>query len=297
MNQKALYLGLSLLLCGMLGSFCTQRETPAANKSLQETLPEIVANVNGEAITRQQVVERFQQSQRMMGHQGHTAQGAQAGQAPQAENKPDAAGATAAAHQAHQMAQSKPSASANRGAEANGAAQPLDPIEERTLLRHIINSTALERLKLQEAQRLGLSVTMPAIDEQVSLIEQQSEQQMGGREGFEQELQRGHTTLTEWRKELRQQLLIQQLEERRRKILPVGDEEIQQYWERNRKTLSSLWHTDQLDQARDRVKELIQQERWVRAKSEWEQELVKGARIWVDRRVHTLLAVPSDHAH
>jgi len=280
MNQKALYLGLSLLLCGMLGSSCAQRETPAANKSLQETLPEIVANVNGEAITRQQVIERFQQSQRMMGHQGHTAQAAQAGQAPQAENKPD----------------QKPS-SANRGAEANGAAQPLDPIEERTLLRHIINSTALERLKLQEAQRLGLSVTMPAIDEQVSLIEQQSEQQMGGREGFEQELQRGHTTLTEWRKELRQQLLIQQLEERRRKILPVGDEEIQQYWERNRKTLSSLWHTDQLDQARDRVKELIQQERWVRAKSEWEQELVKGARIWVDRRVHTLLAVPSDHAH
>ena len=280
MNQKALYLGISLLLCGMLGSSCAQGETPAANKSLQETLPEIVANVNGEAITRQQVIERFQQSQRMMGHQGHTAQAAQAGQAPQAENKPD----------------QKPS-SANRGAEANGAAQPLDPIEERTLLRHIINSTALERLKLQEAQRLGLSVTMPAIDEQVSLIEQQSEQQMGGREGFEQELQRGHTTLTEWRKELRQQLLIQQLEASRRKILPVGDEEIQQYWERNRKTLSSLWHTDQLDQARDRVKELIQQERWVRAKSEWEQELVKGARIWVDRRVHTLLAVPSDHAH
>src|SRR5437667_1653063 len=280
MNQKALCLGLSLLLCGMLGGSCVQGETPAANKSLQETLPEIVANVNGEAITRQQVIERFQQSQRMMGHQGHTAQAAQAGQAPQAENKPD----------------QKPS-SANRGAEANGAAQPLDPIEERTLLRHIINSTALERLKLQEAQRLGLSVTMPAIDEQVSPIEQQSEQQMGGREGFEQELQRGHTTLTEWRKELRQQLLIQQLEERRRKIWPVGDEEIQQYWERNRKTLSSLWHTDQLDQARSRVKELIQQERWVRAKSEWDQELVKGGWIWVDRRVHTLLAVPSDHAH
>src|SRR2546425_11753554 len=99
MNQKALYLGLSLLLCGMLGSSCAQRETPAASKSLLETLPEIVANVNGEAITRQQVVERFQQSQRMMGHQGHTAQTAQAGQASPAENKPDAAGASAATRQ------------------------------------------------------------------------------------------------------------------------------------------------------------------------------------------------------
>src|SRR5438128_11540999 len=281
MNQKALYRGISLLLCGMLGSSCAQRETPAANKSLQETLPEIVANVNGEAITRQQVIERFQQSQRMMGHQGHTAQAAQAGQAPQAENKPD----------------QKPS-SANRGAEANGAAQPLDPIEERTLLRHIINSTALERLKLQEAQRLGLSVTMPAIDEQVSLIEQQSEQQMGGREGFEQELQRGHTTLTEWRKELRQQLLIQQLEERRRKILPVGDEEINLYWEKNRKKLSSFWHTDKLDQARDRVRELIQQEHWVTARADWELALVKGAKIWVDRDIRQLfVTVPVDHTH
>src|SRR3989441_3324083 len=126
MNQKALYLGLSLLLCGMLGSSCAQRETPAANKSLQETLPEIVANVNGEAITRQQVIERFQQSQRMMGHQGHTAQAAQAGQAPQAENKP------------HQK-----TSSSHRGAEGKGAAQTRDPIQKRTLPPPIIHSTAL----------------------------------------------------------------------------------------------------------------------------------------------------------
>src|SRR5207237_7851917 len=126
-----------------------------------------------------------------------TAQAAPATQALQAQNKPDAAGATAAAHQAHQMAQSQPSSSPNQATEANSAGQPLDPIEERGLLRHIVNSTALERLKLQEAQRMGLSVTMPVIDEQVKLFEQRSEQQMGGREGFEKELRRGHTTLTE----------------------------------------------------------------------------------------------------
>src|SRR5438445_10811270 len=129
MNKKNLYLGLSLLLCAMLGGSCAQRETPPAPKNLVETLPEIIANVNGEVITRQQVIERFQQAKNMMGHQEHTAQGAQAA------NKPGAAGATAAAHQAHQMAQSQPSS------------QPLDPLEERTLLRHIINATALERLK------------------------------------------------------------------------------------------------------------------------------------------------------
>src|SRR2546425_11351853 len=104
MNKKNLYLGLSLLLCGMLGSSCAQRETPAANKSLLETLPEIVANVNGEAITRQQVVERFQQSQRMMGHQGHTAQAAQAGHDSPAENKTDAAGENAGVPQGHPVA-------------------------------------------------------------------------------------------------------------------------------------------------------------------------------------------------
>src|SRR3989442_13012141 len=124
MNQKALLLGLSLAPCGMLGSSCAQRETPPANKGLLDTLPEIVANVNGEAITRQQVIERFQQSQRMMGHQGHTAQAAQAGQAPQAKNKPG-----------------QKTSSPHRGAEANGAAQPLDPIQERNLLRPITKRT------------------------------------------------------------------------------------------------------------------------------------------------------------
>src|SRR3989442_13169448 len=114
MSQRALYLGLSLLLCGMLGSSCAQRETPAASKSLLETLPEIVANVNGEAITRQQVVERFQQSQRMMGHQGHTAQGAQAGEAPQAEKKPEPAGAARAADPAPQKGQHPPPHLAHR---------------------------------------------------------------------------------------------------------------------------------------------------------------------------------------
>jgi len=109
---------------------------------------------------------------------------------------------------------------------------------------------------------------------------------------------RSHTTLTEWRKELRQQLLIQQLEASRRKILPVGDEEIIQYWEKNQKKFSLLWHTDKLDQARDRVRELIQQERWVSAKGQWEQSLVKGAKIWVDRDLRQLfLTVPVDHTH
>ncbi len=292
MNKKNLYLGVSLLLCGMLGSSCAQPETPPAPRSLLETIPEIVANVNGEVITRQQVIERFQQAQKMMGHQEHAAQAAQA------KNKPDAAGTTAATHQSHQMGQNQPSSSASQGAEANGATQPLDPVEERTLLRHIINTTALERLKLQEAQRLGLNVTMPAIDEQVRLMEQQSEQQMGGREGFERELRRGHTTLTEWRTELRQQFLIQQLEASRRKILPVGDEEINQYWEKNQKKLSSFWHTDKLDQARDRVRELIQQERWVSARADWELGLVKGAKIWVDRDIrHLFLTAPVDHTH
>src|SRR5437764_3015478 len=106
MNQRVLYWGFSLLFCGMLGSSCAQRETPATNKSLLETLPETVAKVNGEVITRQQVIERFQQAQNMMGHQEH------ATRAAQAENKPDAADATMAAHQAHQMAQNQSSSSA-----------------------------------------------------------------------------------------------------------------------------------------------------------------------------------------
>ena len=53
-----------------------------------------------------------------------------------------------------------------------------------------------------------------------------------------------------------------------------------------------------LDQARDRVRELIQQERWVTARADWELALVKGAKIWVDRDIRQLfVTVPVDHTH
>src|SRR5207245_9828253 len=103
MNKMNVYLGLSLLLCGVLSSSCAQRETPPAPRSLLETLPEIIATVKGEVITRQQVIERFQEAQNMMGHQEH------APQAAHGDTNPDAAGASAATHQTPPMAVNRPS--------------------------------------------------------------------------------------------------------------------------------------------------------------------------------------------
>lgn len=162
------------------------------------------------------------------------------------------------------------------------------------MLRAVIDTITLERLKRQEAERLGLSVPTEAVEEQARLIEQR----MGSPEVVRRELQQAHTTMEEWRTELRRQLLYQQLEVSRRAALPVSDQDIERYWERNRTKLAPAWGTERLDRVRDRIRMLIQQERWTTAKREWEQELFKGSQIWVDQTLRRQLVVKAGaHSH
>jgi hypothetical protein len=301
MNASLLPIPASLLLVGLMTISCAQSESPAPTKKLLEALPETIARVNADVVTRQQVVDRFQQAQSMMAHQQHSSQGTQSAKATQDSNGAQGSGpvvavATPPAHQAHQGMEGQAN-SANQAGAAAVTAPALDQDEARKLLRSLINAITMERLKLQEAERLGLSVPPSAIEEQVKLVEQR----MGSRDTFDQELRRAHTTLDQWRTEYRQQLLLQQLEVRRRAALPVGNEEIQRYWERNGKVLSAAWHTDKPGPVQEQIRSLIQQEQWMAtAKVQWERNLLKGARVSVNRRVYELLAVPSEpseHAH
>jgi len=146
---------------------------------------------------------------------------------------------------------------------------------------------------MQEVERLGLSVSPALLEANIKSIEQQA----GSKESLEEQLRQGHATVDQWRTQLRQALLFQQLAEQRRKAVPVSDDEIRQYWEQNRETLSKLWKTKRVDEARDRIRDLIQQARWPKTESEWQFELVRNAKIWVDPAVRQQLTNPADHTH
>jgi len=298
MNASLLPIRASLLLAGLMTISCGQSDSSATTKTLIEALPEMVVRINGDVITRQQVVERFQQYQSMATHQQRTPPGSQSANADHGSNgaqgtsDPVAAAPAPPAHQTRQGPQDQ-SNSAKKGSAAAFTSAGLDHDEERKLLRYLINLITMERLKLKEAERVGLSVPPSAIDEQVKLVEQR----MGSPDAFDKELRRVHTTLDQWRTEYRQRLLLQQLEARRRAALLISNEEIQRYAERNGKALSAAWHMDELGPMHEQIRSLIQQEHWMTAKAEWERDLLKGAHISVNRRVYELLGVPRVPAH
>ena len=271
---------LSMLLLATVLTSCAKPEQKPTAK-LSDTLPDIVVTVNGVRIERATVLERLAQAQSMTAHQQHMAQMDQ---------------------MAAQGAEPKAGQPQNTGASTSTGAAPTvhDPAHvqsdadlERTLVRAVINQLVMEQLKMQEVERLGLSVSPSLLEANIKNIEQQA----GSKESLEEQLRQGHATVDQWRTQLRQALLFQQLAEQRRKAVPVSDDEIRQYWEQNRETLSKLWKTNRVDEARDRIRDLIQQARWPKTESEWQFELVRNAKIWVDPAVRQQLATPADHTH
>lgn len=261
----------SLMLIVTSLSACTERKEGRPTK-LIDTFPDIVSSVNGVNITRTTIAERFDQAMSMMAHTQHMER--MPPPTPSSGNEP---AATSTPPPTSDLTHS----------------QHTDNIDETTVLRTIINQLVLEQLKLQEVQRLGLTVSPEVLEENVQAIEKQ----VGSREILEEQLRQGHATVEQWRTQLRQALLFQQLSEHRRKALPVSNEDVRQYWADNRNTLSKLWKTDRLNLVQDRIRGLIQEARWPEAETRWQNELVKKATIWVDPTVRRHFASPADHTH
>jgi hypothetical protein len=158
---------------------------------------------------------------------------------------------------------------------------PLTAEKEEALLGSILRQLIVEALKGQEAARLGLTVSPELLDASVSRIERQA----GSRHALEEQLERGHTTVEQWYAQLRQALLFQALAARHRAELPISDEKVRRYWEENRHALSSQWHTDQLADVQERIRDLLRQSRWPAAQEAWERELMHKATVWIDPMV------------
>ena len=267
---------LSVLLLVTAVSSCAKPEQKPTAK-VTDTLPDIVVTVNGVRIERATVLERLAQAQSMAAHQQHMAQmdqaTAQSGEQQAAQSQNAGASTSAIVHDP---------AHAQRDADA-----------EKALVRSVINQLVMEQLKMQEVARLGLTVSPALLEANIKGIEQQA----GSKESLEEQLRQGHATLDQWRSQLRQALLLQQLADQRRKAVPVADAEIRQYWEQNREALAKIWKTNRLEDSRERIRDLIQQARWPKTESEWHFELVRNAKIWVDPAVRQQLATPADHSH
>lgn len=278
-------LSLVLLLLAMPG--CSRPE-PGKPRTLVDSLPVMVVNVDGVMITRDEVASRLEQYRTILAHSQHNTQ------AMASSGRASASAVAADPHAMHQAVQGPniPKEAPSVSAQEGGASNP-DPLEERVLLRTIINQLVLEHLKREEAQRLGLSISPVVLQEQVA----QAERHFGSPAAFEEALRKGHISREQWKNEVQKALLFQQLELSRREALPVTQEEIHHYWEQNHEKLAPLWGVQREEEARDRLRGLIQQVRWSAEKAEWEQALGRAAKIWVNPSVRDMLVIADQHRH
>ena len=269
-------LGAMLLMAGL--SSCAKPEQKPTAK-ITDALPNVLVSVNGVNIERTAVLQRLEQTKSMVAHQQHMARMDQA------------------ASQAGGQTQDGQPSSSGQSAAAASSPTVHDPahaeVDDKTMIRNLINQMVMEQLKMQEVARLGLSVSPQLLEANVKHIEEQA----GSKESLEEQLRQGHATVDQWRSQLKEALLLQQLAEQRRKAVPVSDEEARKYWEQNRENLSKIWKTNKFEQAQDRIRDLIQQYRWPQTEAEWHNELIRNAKIWVDPAVREQLAAPADHTH
>jgi hypothetical protein len=270
-------LGAMLLVAGL--SSCAKPEQKPTAK-ITDTLPNILVSVNGVNIERAAVLQRLEQTKSMVAHQQHMARMDQAasqggGQAKDAQAPTGGQSAASSSPTVHDPSHSQPD------------------VDDKTMIRNLINQMVMEQLKMQEVARLGLSVSPQLLEANVKHIEEQA----GSKESLEDQLRQGHATVDQWRSQLKEALLLQQLAEQRRKAVPVSDEEVRKYWDQNRENLSKIWKTTRYEQAQDRIRDLIQQYRWPQTEAEWHNELIRNAKIWVDPAVREQLASPADHSH
>ena len=270
-------LSVMLLFAGL--SSCAKPEQKPTAK-ITDTLPNIVVSVNGVNIERAAVLQRLEQTKSMVAHQQHMA-------------RMDQAASQGDQSQSGQSQSSGQSATAPSSPTVHDPAHSEQDADDKSVIRNIINQMVMEQLKMQEVERLGLSVSPQLMEANVKHIEEQA----GSKESLEEQLRQGHATVDQWRNQLKQALLLQQLAEQRRKAVPVSDEEVRQYWTQNHENLSKIWKTNRLEQVQDRVRDLIQQYRWPQTEAEWHNELVRNAKIWVDPAVRQQLASPADHGH
>lgn len=174
------------------------------------------------------------------------------------------------------------------GAAAEGQ---LSANRERELLGYILRQLILEQLKTQEAARLGIVVSRELLEANAAGIERQA----GSREAFEEQLRQGHTTPERWRMHLQQTLLLQAVEARRRNAIPVTDEDVRRYWEKNRAALSAYFHADRLAAIEGELREMLKDARWPEAQEAWEDDLAGHATVWIDPLVRMELWGATGH--
>ena len=149
--------------------------------------------------------------------------------------------------------------------------------EEKTrAIVRVLNGMIQRELEVQEAHRQGMAIPESEVERRLAELETA----YANKGGLKQALADFQITLEQWKKETRENFLIEKLEASQYRRIPVSDEEI-------REKFRNFWKETQppspkdLDEHREHMRFVVQQRQWtLRRRKEWMRSLADAAQIW-----------------
>ncbi len=152
----------------------------------------------------------------------------------------------------------------------------MGPEEKARALVRTLNGMIQRELEVQEARRKGMTVPESEVERRLAELETT----YANKGGLKQALADFQITLEQWKKETRENFLIEKLEASQYRRIPVSDEEI-------REEFRNFWKETQppsprdLDEHREHMRFVVQQRKWAaEGRKKWVQSLAQTASLW-----------------
>ncbi len=152
----------------------------------------------------------------------------------------------------------------------------MGPEEKARALVRALNGMIQRELEVQEARRRGMTVPESEVERQLAELEVA----YANKGGLKQALADFRITLEQWKKETRENFLIERLEAAQRGRIPVSEEEIREEFGNFWKEVPPPSPKD-LDEHREHMRFVVQQRKWAtQQRRAWMQSLADAARLW-----------------
>jgi len=150
------------------------------------------------------------------------------------------------------------------------------PGEKARAIVRVLNGMIQRELEVQEARRRKLTVSEEEADRALAELETV----YASKGGLKQALADFQITLEQWKKETRENFLIEKLEASQYRRIPISEEEI-------REEFGNFWKETQppspkdLGEHHEHMRFVVQQRKWAaEGRRKWMQSLADAARIW-----------------
>lgn len=148
--------------------------------------------------------------------------------------------------------------------------------EKAHAMVRVLNGMIQRELEVQEARRQGITAPESEVERRLAELEAA----YANKGGLKQALADYKITLEQWKKETRENFLIERLEASQRGRIPVSEEEI-------REEFRNFWKETQppspqdLAEHREHMRFVVQQRQWAAERRKaWMRSLADAARIW-----------------